>query len=124
MSPSILSVQQLLLFLVARKKEWTKIAISALWYLGQKNVSFQTFEIIEQKLGEQKFKKLTDEAIYMSGWMAKVLYKYCRSASRKTQRLERHEKINEATGYLDVMLSGPKETCSADVSLMPNRMMG
>jgi hypothetical protein len=50
--------------------------ISALWYLGSRNVSINTIHTIEKRIGKKEFKKVLQYIGQMPAWMANVFYQY------------------------------------------------
>jgi hypothetical protein len=57
--------------------------VSALWYLGQENVSQQTIQRIRQQLNEKEFNGVLQETSRMPAWMAKQFYLYKHQKMRK-----------------------------------------
>lgn len=52
------------------------IALTALWYLGKREVEPSTFATIERKLSTEEFKVLTEAKTHMPAWMARALDQY------------------------------------------------
>lgn len=52
------------------------LAITALWYLGKKNISTETIEKIKVKMLPLEFEALKTEIPSMPAWMADMFYKY------------------------------------------------
>ncbi len=52
------------------------LALSALWYLGKKQVSIGTIKTIREKLTPQAFEELKAETSSMPAWMADTLRRY------------------------------------------------
>jgi hypothetical protein len=53
--------------------------ITALWYLGRKNVSSKTLEIIHQQLTQKDFNTVLQQIPYMPAWMASVFFHFQQS---------------------------------------------
>lgn len=49
------------------------LAILALWYLGKKQVTAQSIEVIKEKLNEKEFEKFTSSVEYMPHWMIEAI---------------------------------------------------
>ncbi|MGA7925194.1 MAG: DUF6088 family protein [Candidatus Sulfotelmatobacter sp.] len=52
------------------------LALAALWYLGEEQVTPQVFESIREKLSPEAFQQLKAEAHSMPGWMADALHRH------------------------------------------------
>jgi len=52
------------------------LVLTALWYLGKKNVSLETITKIKKRLTKQQFYDVMHSTEQMPGWMADVFYQY------------------------------------------------
>lgn len=59
----------------------TNIVISALWYLGKKNVSEETLHTISSRIGDQEFANVLKHIERMPAWMVNVFHEYQGSRS-------------------------------------------
>ncbi len=57
------------------------LALSALWYLGKKQVSPRTIKTIQEKLAPEAFEELKAETRSMPAWMADTLHRYEKEAT-------------------------------------------
>jgi len=57
------------------------LALSALWYLGKKQVSTSTIKAIREKLTSQAFEEFKAETPSMPAWMANTLHRYEQEAT-------------------------------------------
>lgn len=54
------------------------LAISALWYLGKRNVTMKTVTLLKKKLSAYEWMILCDQAVFMPRWMSEIFYRYAR----------------------------------------------
>ncbi len=57
------------------------LALSALWYLGKKQVSPRTIKTIQEKLAPEAFEELKAETRSMPAWMSDTLHRYEKEAT-------------------------------------------
>jgi hypothetical protein len=52
------------------------LVISALLYLGQQHVTYDTLQKISSQLGPKDFETTLKQIVYMPAWLANIFYRY------------------------------------------------
>ncbi len=69
------------------------LVISALWYLGNENVSENTIKIIKNRLTKKEFHEIVKATHHMPAWMAGPLLPQTLLDSQQPKTLPRHHNI-------------------------------